>query len=76
MTREKKLAEPVSLFVTIESKYHDALRIIAFSQRRSLADVVREVVAEFVDKRPETLKAASRLSFGEPKTEKVHKVHA
>ena len=39
---DKKLSEPVTLFAAIEAEQHEALRAIAFSERRSLADVVRE----------------------------------
>ena len=36
---DKKLSEPVTLFAAIEAEQHEALRAIAFSERRSLADV-------------------------------------
>ncbi len=42
---EKKLTAPVVLFAAIEAEQHEALRAIAFSERRSLADVVRKAVA-------------------------------
>ena len=38
---DKKLTAPVTLFAAIEAEQHDALHAIAFSERRSLADVVR-----------------------------------
>ena len=40
MNRERKIRTPVTLFASIESAQHDALRKIAFDQRRSLADLV------------------------------------
>jgi hypothetical protein len=72
MAREKKVDNPVALFVTIESAAHDALRTIAFSRKSSLADVVREAVADFVAKQPKVLKDASRFSFAGGKSEKIH----
>jgi len=58
MAREKKLEAPVTLFAAIETAQHDALREIAFAQRRSIADVVREAITQYVAKRP--AKASSR----------------
>jgi hypothetical protein len=45
---DKKLLEPVTLFAAIEAEQHEALRAIAFSERRSLADVVREALSGFI----------------------------
>ncbi len=52
MAREKKLEAPVVLFAAIEAEQHEALRTIAFSERRSLADVVRQAITEFIERRP------------------------
>ena len=52
MARERKLEAPVTLFAAIETKQHQALREIAFEQRRSIADVVREAIGKYVAKRP------------------------
>jgi hypothetical protein len=52
MAREKKLEAPVTLFAAIETKQHQALREIAFEQRRSIADVVREAIGKYVAGRP------------------------
>jgi hypothetical protein len=49
---DKKLSAPVTLFAAIEAEQHQALREIAFSERRSLADVVREALTEFISQRP------------------------
>lgn len=48
MNRERKIRTPVTLFAAIEAKQHEALRKMAFDQRRSLADLVREALAEFL----------------------------
>ena len=45
---DKKLSAPVTLFAAIEAEQHQALREIAFSERRSLADVVREALTGFI----------------------------
>lgn len=52
MAREKKLEAPVVLFAAIEAEQHEVLRTIAFSERRSLADVVRQALAEFIEREP------------------------
>jgi hypothetical protein len=55
MAREKKLEAPVTLFAAIKSEQHQALREIAFEQRRSIADLVREAISQYVQhtaKRP------------------------
>lgn len=49
---DKKLSEPVTLFAAIEAEQHQALREIAFSERRSLADVVREALTGFIAQHP------------------------
>ena len=49
---DKKLSAPVTLFAAIEAEQHQALREIAFSERRSLADVVREALAGSISQRP------------------------
>jgi predicted transcriptional regulator len=48
MARTKKLVAPVTLFAAIEQEQHAALRQIAFAQRRSLADVTRTALQEFI----------------------------
>ena len=57
MAREKKLDAPVTLFAAIEARQHEALRAIAFREHRSLADVVREAIDEFVEKQPSSGRA-------------------
>jgi hypothetical protein len=44
----RKLNTPVTLFAAIETRQHEALREIAFHERRSLADVVRQALDEFI----------------------------
>jgi hypothetical protein len=45
---DKKLAARVTLFAAIEADQHEALRTIAFAERRSLADVVREALGTYL----------------------------
>lgn len=52
MAREKKLEAPVTLFAAIETKQHEALRQIAYRERRSIADVVRAAITQFIERRP------------------------
>ncbi len=56
---DRKLAAPVTLFAAIEAEQHEALRAIAFAERRSLADVVREALNAYLAKHP-------RRAFGRP----------
>ena len=63
MARDKKLDAPVTLFAAIETAQHDALREIAFEQRRSIADVVREAISRYIAKRP--AKTKRRLVAGQ-----------
>jgi len=51
MAAERKLDAAVTLFAAIEAKQHEALREIAFKEKRSLADVVREALDEYVGRR-------------------------
>ena len=48
MARTKKLVAPVTLFAAIEQDQHDALRRLAFEQRRSLADVTRDALTDYI----------------------------
>ena len=49
---DKKLTAPVTLFAVIEAEQHEALRAIAFAERRSLADLVREALSSFLAQHP------------------------
>jgi len=57
MAREKKLNAPITLFAAIEEKQHEALRFIAYKERRSIADIVREAIAQYIKSRGEKKKA-------------------
>jgi len=50
MARAKKLVSPVTLFAAIEREQHEALRRLAFEYRRSLADVTRDALAEYISR--------------------------
>ena len=52
MAQEKKIEGPVTLFAAIETRHHQALREIAFKERRSIAEVVRDAVNQYITKRP------------------------
>ena len=51
MAAEKKLESPVTLFAAVEAKQHEALRELAFREKRSLADLVREALSEYIKAR-------------------------
>lgn len=63
MAREKKLEASVTLFAAIKTAQHQTLREIAFAERRSLADVVREAISHYIAKRP-AKPASRRLATG------------
>ena len=44
MARKKRVKAAVTLFAKIEAAQHEALRKLAFEQRRSVADLVREAL--------------------------------
>ncbi len=48
MAREKKLRHPVTLFAAIEAEQHDALREIAYKERKSIAEIVREALDLYI----------------------------
>lgn len=60
MATERKLESPVTLFAAIESTQHAALRGLAFEQRRSLADVVREALSEYLAAREKKRRPSGR----------------
>ena len=49
---EKSTNAQKTLFAAIEAEQHQALREIAFAERRSLADVVREALNSFLAQHP------------------------
>jgi len=53
-----KLTAPVSLLTVIESQQHEALRLIAFNERRSVAELVREGIAEVLKKHAKSRRPA------------------
>ena len=67
MAKGKKLETPVTLFAAIEAEQHEALRTIAFQERRSIADIVRQAIDQFIDRhgkptrttKPERMKVTS-----------------
>ena len=67
MTRMKELATPVTLFAAIEAEQHEALRLLAFQEHRSIADIVRQAIDELIERRakpasatkPERMKVTS-----------------
>lgn len=49
--RKRKLKDPVTLFASIRNDQHEAIREIAFKERRSMADLVREALNLFLKNR-------------------------
>lgn len=65
MSRPKKLTSPVTLFAAIEQQQHEALRQLAFAERRSIADVTRDALADYVARHaapPKSTRRAARIA--------------
>jgi len=60
MARSKKLTSPVTLFAAIEEKQHEALRRLAFEERRSIADITRDAIQEYITRHIRTERAGTR----------------
>ncbi len=67
----RKLEAPVTLFAAIEAEQHEFLRTVAFKERRSLADLVREALADFQKK-----KEVERKLSAAPKPAPVRKAES
>jgi len=64
VTREgKKLEAPVTLFAAIEADDHEFLRSVAFRERRSLADIVREAIHDYRKKKKQRSGRAAAASL-------------
>ncbi len=44
----KKLQSPVTLFAAIEESQHEAIRYIAYKEKKSIAEVVREALDGYI----------------------------
>lgn len=67
MARVKKLEAPTTLFAAIEEAQYNVLRTVAFENRCSMADLVREALSRYI----KSLKpghALSALSRGHGRT--------
>jgi len=51
--RDKKSEKRVVLFAAIEPTQHEALRYIAFIEKRSIADITREAIGKYVAEKSE-----------------------
>lgn len=64
----RKIGKRVVLFASISEAQHEALRYIAFKERRSIADVTREALEGYIQRKS----SEYPLAVPEPKaTEKV-----
>ncbi|HHT9119754.1 MAG TPA: hypothetical protein ACFYD3_04310 [Candidatus Hypogeohydataceae bacterium YC41] len=44
----KMLEHPVTLFATIEESQHEAVRYIAYKEKKSIAEIVREALEDYI----------------------------
>lgn len=62
MSRYRKLKSPVTLFAAIEEKDREALRQIAYEEKKSVADVVREIIKFYLNRIWEDRKLTKEMS--------------
>ena len=69
MAKGKKLETPMTLFAAIEAEQHEALRTIAFQERRSIADIVRQAIDELIARQAKPAKTTKpeRMKVTSPK---------
>ena len=67
---ERKLRKPVTLVVAIEAAQHDALRYIAYREKRSLAAIAREALDNYIKQKLDQYPEGA-LEFGTVETLKV-----
>lgn len=48
MPAEKKLKDAVVLFASIEREHHEKLRTLSFQTHRSIADLTREAIENYI----------------------------
>ncbi len=64
---KKKTEERVTLFAAILKKQHEALRTIAFHERKSLAEITREAIEFYlknkIKKSPKKTKVTEEFSY-------------
>jgi hypothetical protein len=53
---QKKLDDPATLFAKIETRQYEAIRAIAFEERRSIAEIVREALDVYLESRSKEVK--------------------
>jgi len=63
MARTRKLESPVTLFAAIEREQHEVLRSIAFSEHKSIADIAREALAQYIERHKSIKKPAIRTAY-------------
>ena len=47
---KKKFDSPITLFCSIDVEQHEALRVLAFKEKRSVADIVREAIDQRIQR--------------------------
>ncbi len=47
----RKVGKSVVLFASISEAQHEALRYIAFKERRSIADIMREALEDYIQRK-------------------------
>jgi hypothetical protein len=50
MAAPRKLDEPVYVTTILEKAQHEALRLVAFSKRKPMAELLREAIEDLIEK--------------------------
>lgn len=56
---DKKHGDRVTLFAGIERSQHEALRLLAFKERKSMASIVREALGLYLEKKTKASKKST-----------------
>ena len=73
MGAPKKLKNPVSVTTILEESQHEALKIVAFSKRKTMAELLRDAIQNLIEKEAITddSRKPARCSARAPSKRKV-----
>lgn len=49
----KKLKKPVTITTIVEEEQHEALRYVAYKERKTMAEIIRAALEEYINKKSE-----------------------
>ncbi len=51
MESKKKLKKPVTITTVVEESQHEALKFVAFRERKTMAEIVRVALEDYIHKK-------------------------